>query len=135
MAVVAAGLALPPLLLAGLWGRCGEDLVQERGSPDGRRRAAVYVVNCGATTDFATQLRVERRGWFGWRGGSPAFVATLAGAAAEGPAHDVPLAVRWRGPTELEVGYDSRVQVYRAEPRAPEAPDVAVQYRPSAPGA
>lgn len=132
---VAAGLVLPPLLLASLWGRCGERLVQERRSPDDGLRAAVYVVNCGATTDYFTQVRVERRGWFGWRVDGTAFSAALAGAATEGPAHEVPLTVSWRGPAELEVSYDARVRVSRAQPRVPGTPDIVVRYRPSAPGA
>lgn len=38
---------------------CGYDNLQTAQSPDGKRMARIYEVNCGATTDFATIVAIE----------------------------------------------------------------------------
>ena len=49
---------------------CGEELMSEQTSPDGRHVAALMIRNCGATTDYASHVNVRssgssfRRGFF-----------------------------------------------------------------------
>jgi hypothetical protein len=58
VAVLGAGLSLvlhfDPL--------CGEELMSEQTSPDGRRIAALMIRNCGATTDYASHVNVRSSG-------------------------------------------------------------------------
>jgi len=39
---------------------CGNTIVEALPSPDGSHKAVVFVRNCGATTDFSTQMSVLR---------------------------------------------------------------------------
>ncbi|MGH8454337.1 MAG: DUF5412 family protein [Nevskiales bacterium] len=39
---------------------CGEELISESVSPDGKYVAAVYIRNCGATTGYVTHVNVRR---------------------------------------------------------------------------
>jgi hypothetical protein len=41
---------------------CGEELMSEQTSPDGRHVAALMIRNCGATTDYASHINVRSNG-------------------------------------------------------------------------
>jgi hypothetical protein len=82
---------------------CSDELVLEKVSPDGRHVATVVRRDCGATTSYATHLRISRR-W--WRGG-----ATYLAVVLEEPAK---LDVVWRSATELTMLHTA-TRVYRDE--------------------
>jgi hypothetical protein len=46
----------------GLWSvplfACGNEVVERLPSPDGMREAVVFTRNCGATTDYSTQVSI-----------------------------------------------------------------------------
>src|SRR6266550_3254126 len=42
-------------------GDCGNELLKEVASPNGRMKAVVFQRDCGATTGFSTQVSVFRR--------------------------------------------------------------------------
>jgi hypothetical protein len=46
---------LPFILPGGITGPCGYEVKGEKASPDGRLKAAVVEVNCGATTDYRSR--------------------------------------------------------------------------------
>lgn len=41
-----------------LSGMCGNNIIQEIPSPDGRFKAVIFERNCGATTGFSTQVSI-----------------------------------------------------------------------------
>jgi hypothetical protein len=45
---------------------CSDEVVSTVSSPDGHNRAVWLVRDCGATTDWATHVTVERKSVVGW---------------------------------------------------------------------
>ena len=45
---------------------CGDEVVSTLSSPGGQYRAVWIVRNCGATTDYATHVLLERKSLLGW---------------------------------------------------------------------
>ena len=45
-------------LIAGCGDMCGSELIQESESPNGKLKAVSFLYNCGATTDFSTQVSI-----------------------------------------------------------------------------
>jgi len=82
---------------------CSDEVVLEKVSPDGRHVATVVRRDCGATTDYATHVRISRR-W--WRGGGTSLAVVL-----EEPAK---IDVVWRSATELQVLH-TPARVFRDE--------------------
>jgi hypothetical protein len=67
LAVLYAAITLTPWSI----GMCGEEIVAEAYSPDGKHLARAYVRNCGATTGFLTHVNLRSRwdyfnlAWYG----------------------------------------------------------------------
>jgi hypothetical protein len=108
--------ALGPLLLGGC-NLCGDEVVQHEPSPYGRGAAVVFVRNCGATTDYNTQIAL-----IGHVDGEPRdrnvfFVADDDdGAAPEGPGGGPRVRVRWIDGNHLEVAHHPRARaIQRAD--------------------
>ena len=89
--------------------------MQDLLAPDGRQHAVVFVRDCGATTDFSTQVSVLPAGR-AVSGGGNAFVADADHGRAPrardgGPA----VTVRWVSPQQGEIGYDGRARTFKTE--------------------
>ena len=50
------------LVAACMQGLCANTITQRAPSPDGRYDAVVFTRDCGATTDYSTQVALVRRG-------------------------------------------------------------------------
>jgi invasion protein IalB len=65
------GLAILPTgaaITAGIWvlldSMCGNTVLAETSSPDGKYRAITFDRDCGATTNASTQVSVIRSWWY-----------------------------------------------------------------------
>jgi hypothetical protein len=94
---------------------CRNEIVQRATSPNGRWDAVLFQRDCGATTDFTTQVSVVRHGastnWIG-----NAFVADgNHGAAAAAPWGGPWAEVGWRGNDQFLVRFDQKSRVFDAK--------------------
>jgi hypothetical protein len=102
-------------------------------SPDGRLEAILEETNGGATTSFAYDVSVVKKGE---RPSAPARVASFYGAVRSDSAYGVNLV--WLGPTSLELQYLRAKQLKLTEaPPVVGGSKISVQLRPgiSAPNA
>jgi len=109
--------ALLPLLAvlsAGCVDPCANTEVARTPSPDGEMEAVLFERNCGATTDFTTQISIGKAGAAS-RGSGTVFIADAGHGAAP--------AAAWKGPWAeaswtdggLLIRYDARARVFRHE--------------------
>lgn len=113
VALVPIAVAVAFLIAAG---RCVNHVLAEVPSPDGRIKAVVFERDCGATTDFSTQISILRTGVRLPNDGGNAFIAdTDHGAAPAGPGGGPEVQVRWEGPRAVRITHDPEARVFRAE--------------------
>ena len=81
---------------------CGNRVIEDLPSPDGRYHAVVFV-DCGATTDFSTQVSVLPAGEAASDGGN-VFIVDADHGRAPRAAHGGPaVTTRWVGNDQLEI--------------------------------
>lgn len=107
---VMPALWLLPLWLQGCLFACGNEEVGRSVSPGGEYVAAVFVRNCGATTDFSTHLAIVAAGEPAPEHGN-IFVAQ-AGDAPRTEGGWLPVGLRWLGPKWLEVAYSAGAEEF-----------------------
>jgi hypothetical protein len=103
VAVVAAVL-VPAVLVATV---CDNHVLRSVPSPDGWYRAVVFERDCGATTGFSPQVSVLPAWEPLWGYGNVLILGDAAGLAPREARRRPPLRVRWAGPRELAVAYDT----------------------------
>ena len=92
---------------------CSSDVIRVARDIGSDRYAVTATRDCGATTDYATILRIGRASE-PQSAASEVFVAdSNHGAAAEGPEGAIWLKVVWTAPGQLSVAYDSRARVFK----------------------
>ena len=85
-------------------------------SPDGDRKAVVFQRDCGATTGFSTQVSILRSSEKLPNKGGNTFIAdTDHGRAPAGQGGGPEVRLRWVTEERVEVVYDKRARVFRAE--------------------
>ena len=111
------------LLLPGLSGcidPCGNDILTETRSPDGRFKVVVFQRDCGATTGSSTQVSIIPSGeefltaatsWRSTQSGNVFVADTNHGEAPAGPGGGPVVQVEWLDPTHLRVTHDKRARV------------------------
>jgi hypothetical protein len=105
---------------------CGNSVLAEAMSPDGKMKAVVFERDCGATTDFSTQVSVIRAtSALGSSSGNIFSADTNHGAAPSGPGGGPMVSVRWLSPQMLLVARDAAARVFEAESKSGE---VEVRY-------
>ena len=92
---------LPALLV--LAACCDNEIITVTPSPDGARKAVVFMRNCGATTGFNTQLSIIPARTAAPRGKGNALVVDGRHV----------LHLRWRNDDELEIGGYGGARVFR----------------------
>ena len=93
---------------------CDNELIARITSPDSSRDAVVFERDCGATTDFTTQVSILARGQSLPPETGNAFIADRGnGAAPAGPRGGPALEVRWLGQELLQIRHDPRVRVFK----------------------
>lgn len=103
---------------AELPGLCANEVLDERLSPDGSLKAVVFERDCGATTDYTTQVSIVPP----WRkhpyGCGNVFVAdTNHGEAPSGPGGGPTVSVKWVSNRELKVIHHPKARVMLVEPK------------------
>lgn len=110
----------------GCAGMCGNDVISEAASPGGKARAVVFERDCGATTDFSTQVSVLPSGkQLADEGGNVFTADTDHGGAPAGAKGGPEVRIRWEDSRHLVVKHHSKARVFRAEPRVG---DIEVRY-------
>jgi hypothetical protein len=105
------------ILLASCDPGCGNEVLQDVPSPDGRRHAVTFERDCGATTDFSTQVSVLTKARSIAGGGNVFVVDSDHGKAAAGPGGGPNVTVRWVDARTLEIRYDSRSRIFTQQVR------------------
>lgn len=97
-------------------GLCGNELLGQHPSPDGRLKLVVFERNCGATTGFITHVSVLKASEDLANVGGNVFVGdTNQGAAPRGPGGGPDVRVRWLSGEAAELRHHASVRVFRAE--------------------
>ena len=113
---------------------CGNDILTEMRSPDGRLRFVVFQRDCGPTTGFSTQVSILTSDagflttptWLRSTRSGNAFVAdTNHGEAPSGPGGGPVVQVEWLGPNRLKIIHDKRARVFKS---AQSVNGVSVEY-------
>jgi hypothetical protein len=98
---------------------CGVSVVRRMTSPDGRLEAVVFERDCGATTEFATQLSVVQAGTAIKNDvGNLLMADSDHGRASLDSGNVIHLRVEWVGSDSLVVRYDRRARIFRQNKRA-----------------
>ena len=107
---------------------CENTILTSVPSPSKRRTAVVFVRNCGATTDFSTQVSVLRAGQrLGDTGGNCLVVDSDHGAVQTGRSGELVVSVSWRSDDRLLVRYPRRSRVFE---RSTTVNGVTVSFEP-----
>jgi hypothetical protein len=119
--IVGTVIALLAILMVGLSvleeDACANQLLDESVSPDRQMKAVVFVRDCGATTDFSTQVSIIPRTEKLSKAAGNAFSSdTNHGAAPSGPGYGPAIKVQWQSPTELVISHHPAARVFRIEP-------------------
>jgi hypothetical protein len=101
-------LAVSFLLLSGCHDLCVNDVLSESLSPDGSKRAVLFLRDCGATTDFSWQISIL---------GSKETLTNGAGNVIvldndHGAVHEMKVEVEWKGSDNLIVSYPDRARIF-----------------------
>jgi hypothetical protein len=105
---------------------CGNEVVSETKSPDAKLRVVVFERDCGATTNFSTQISILRSNQSLTSAGGNLF-------SADDNKHSVPLGnkgtveikLNWESNSSLSVSYPKNAQVFL---KKPSVAGVAVRY-------
>src|SRR2546425_106213 len=93
---------------------CGNRVLSLVPSPDDHLQAVVFERDCGATSDFSTQVALLRRGApLPNEGGNVLVVDTDHGQAPSGPGGGPVVTVRWVSGDSLEIGFHRRARIFR----------------------
>ena len=91
---------------------CGNYVQKVLPSPDGKHAAVLFRRDCGATTDFSTQVSVVRMGTRP-KGSGNVFIADADHGAVGRAAWGDPWAdMKWVAPRHLVISYDARSRVF-----------------------
>jgi hypothetical protein len=96
---------------------CGNTIVQVIESPDKQHKIVVFERNCGATTDFSTQISIlNAEEELGKDDNGNVFSADSDHGKAEINSENiVNVEAEWNGNSDIVIRYDEKVQVFRAE--------------------
>jgi hypothetical protein len=110
--------------LSGCVDPCGNDVLKEVPSADGRLKAVVFQRDCGATTGLSTQVTILRSNerllarptWL--HSTEPgAFVAdTNQGQAPSGAGGGPEVTVQWMGPSRLRISHHTEARTFLRAP-------------------
>src|SRR5919198_6253720 len=93
---------------------CSLEVIRRTPSPDGRLEAVLFQRNCGATTDFATNLSVVRTGRvISSLAGNLLIADSNHGRAPLDSGYVVHVSVEWIASDSLMVRYDARARLFK----------------------
>ena len=118
------GLIAASLSLCACSDLCSDETVKVVRSPRGDHQARLFMRECGATTDFTTQVSIDP--WF-WQVIGNAFVADAYSGGKRGAWGGPWADLEWIGPDHLMVTYDKKARVFD---RHKVVNGVRITYRP-----
>lgn len=124
--VMAVGTLL--MFLGSGGGMCGNNILSETASPDGKWKAVVFGVDCGATTttkelNMAPRISILRAD----EPVSDADSGNVFGARTDGTSKGLSVQINWTGARELTISYPASAAVAKQNTRYKE---VTVKYVP-----
>jgi hypothetical protein len=116
LAVAGSGAALYKGCESAFDGMCGNDLIHEELSPDGKVKVVVFQRDCGATTGFSTQVSIVPGRKTLPNAPGNVFVATTGhGAAPTGQGGGPEVRVVWDGNQTLILKHHPSAAIFKAE--------------------
>ncbi len=96
---------------------CGNSVLAESVSPNGKLKTVVFTRDCGATTDFSTQVSLVKAGDSLKNDGGNLFIADRDhGKAPTGQSGGPAVSVRWISDDQLRVEHHALARVFKSEP-------------------
>src|SRR5262245_54521765 len=92
---------------------CGNGIISDVPSPNGKQHAIVFERDCGATTDFSYQVSILNSGQQIKNRAGNTFVADRNHGATK----SMYVKVRWTGPQKLVISYPADARLFRHEER------------------
>jgi hypothetical protein len=116
-----AALGLVAVLGVAYWGvaslgsgMCGNKQIAASDSPDRRAKVVVFERDCGATTDFSTQVIILPPGEdLGNRRGNVFVVDSDHGRAAPGPGGGPWVEAQWLSPDSILIRFDAEARIFQ----------------------
>ena len=107
---------------------CGNQILSTVISPDGTNKLVMFGRDCGATTDFSTQISMLPTEGVLRNTAGNVFIATVNhGLAPFGPGGGPALTMAWENARSVVLAYDSRARVHKA---VEQFGDVHIRYVP-----
>ncbi len=95
---------------------CGNEIISQLPSPDGKRKVVVFQRDCGASTGFSTQVSVLAANTPLPNKGGNLFIAdTDHDAAPSGPGGGPSVKVVWENAQSIALTHHPRARVFEAE--------------------
>jgi hypothetical protein len=104
---------------------CGNTVLQDVPSPDGRWHAVVFARNCGATTGFSTQVSLLNGSRTATGSGNVFVADSDHGKVPSGPGGGPVVLANWIDARTLRIRYDTGARVFRQDTRHD---DLKLQY-------
>lgn len=109
-------------------GMCGNNILSENASPDGKWKAVMFAVDCGATTttkelNMAPRISILRAD----EPFSNADSGNVFGARTNGTSKGLSVQINWTGARELTISYPSSAAVAKQKTKYEE---VTIKYAP-----
>jgi len=109
---------------------CGNELLHENVSPDGKMKVVVFQRDCGATTGFSTQASIIPAGDALPKKSGDVFVAdTGHGAAPVGEGGGPELRVQWLSNERVVLSHHVAARVFKADAKHDEVDVVFELFR------
>jgi hypothetical protein len=116
-ALVAVLVLFLALILPSADDLCGNSVLSEAVAPGGQLKAVVFERNCGATTDFSTQVSlIEANTALPNRGGNVFGATTDRGRSPSGPGAGPDVKAIWVGPASLRIEHHPMAHVLASSP-------------------
>ncbi len=123
MLLLASGLAVIWCLAP----TCENEILAEYPSPDGKSKAIVFMRNCGATTEFNTQVSLlPAKEQLGTRPGNTVIADMGRGGVPSGPHGGPEVNIQWIDLATVTIAHSKNARIFRADT---EAGGIRVQYR------
>jgi len=90
---------------------CGNRILSEMPAPGGTKRAVVFERDCGATTDFSTQVSILSASEAAPREAGNVFIAE----GDHGAVSNLSVGVRWDSPDHLVVVFPARARIVQQQ--------------------
>jgi len=104
---------------------CGNQVLQQVASPDGRFKAVIFERDCGATSGYSTQVSVLPSGTKLPNESGNVFVIDDSDGSARLGSSGLRVWAKWLGARHLKIVYGAEETVFH---NAPKYKDIAISY-------